>query len=100
MAEIHRSRKLKTFDKAHIRKDRTDSNFAELTSRFRTYVPTSQCWGWHDTPSELVAEHGCQFQVDSDGAIDARADGITVLSLQPEGAYALYQLLDRAFGKD
>ena len=100
MAKIHKSRKLTTFDKAHIRMDRADSNFTELKSRFRVYVPTSQCWGWCDTPSELAAEHGCQFQIDSDGAMDARANGVTLVSLQPEGAYALYQLLDRAFGKD
>ncbi len=100
MAEIHKSRKLKRLHQAHRRAPRADADLARAKRRFLTWLPKGYCGGSFQEPSEHAARRGCLCQVDSDGWLDIKSDDKELLSLRAEGAYALYQLLERAFGKD
>ncbi len=87
---MHKSRKLKRLDEAYTRKRRAQRDYTAAEHRFEGCEP----------PSKFVAADCCaDFNVVPGGWLYIH-DGGDTIGLSPPGAYALYQLLDRAFGKD
>ena len=80
--DIHKSRKLKRFADAYADQSEANQVFRRAETRFYRSVDNFA------------------FRVDAQGWVYISEDGGHSFVFLPKSAYALYQLLDRAFGKD
>ncbi len=91
MAEIHTSRKLRRFGQVQDCKSRALSDWHRAERRFEATEPVSAVVGENDDKADFRISPSAWLYIN---------EANTEIIVSPDGAYALYQLLDRAFGKD